>query len=479
MLPTVSVGKNDATVAIIGYRGAGKTTALNAILGNNYSFISAAKPTVGINSFRVLHERACPTIDRKMVRKAESTSTEIMRDNKSQRLLPHLGNRKRVAKKVFDVRSSDPSFAAMEATPFYLVDIPGVDLTNPDCLYRNYIDESFRTFDAVILVLDCLTEKKLQHRMLKYIRRHLTRTKKMPLIIIGNERAAQIGDSVQLADLEVEVDDMFDIDSRDKVLQLDCIMSSFCVDIDCRGEPDENDLEFGDQSLSKPIFVPVKLHDAFRYRLAAAKLSLLQVSKLGPTILDKICQDEIGTQAWESLNKDERLDIVYSVLSAPGDDYKLQETNFSNFMAHLDRVLREVPKHRLEAQNNIVEENDSSFLFFSNLFCARKELDHRGQLTIEELRDVNLGLADNISDVSSRDSILDKNREVEVSMMSSKTAFSDDTRSADVDSAIVEERTPKWRNKRTACIFLIVLVLLAIIFTVIFVLFGVAVASMD
>ncbi|CAJ1967622.1 unnamed protein product [Cylindrotheca closterium] len=484
MAPPVAVAENAVTVAIIGYRGAGKTTALNAILGNNYSFISDDKPTTGINSFRVLHNNSASCSTRKdSSRKAESVCTEIRRDNKSHRILP-LGHRKRVAKKVFDVRSNDPSFASMEDTPFFLVDIPGLDLSNPECQYRNYIDESFHTFDAVILVLDCLTERKPQHRMLKYIRRHLSRSKKMPLIIIGNERAAQIGDSSQLADLEVEVDEMFDIDSGDKVLQLDCIMSSFCVDMDCNGEPEGNDLEAaGDGSLSKPIFIPVKLHDAFRYRLASAKLSLLQVSKLGATILDTICQDEIGKQAWESLSKDEILDIVHSALSTPGDDYKLQETNFLKFMAHLERVLREVPRQRLEAQD-VVEENDSSFFFLSSLFWPTRKVsgerkNHR-DLTIEELRDVNMGLADTLSEVSSRDSILDKDR-VEVSMMSSNTAYSDDTPENSSDMPILHRQMPRrWRNKRTAwMILLFVLVFLAIILTVIFVLFGFAVASLE
>ncbi|KAL3939513.1 MAG: hypothetical protein SGBAC_005780 [Bacillariaceae sp.] len=472
----LKITENEVTMAIIGYRGAGKTTALNAILGNNYSFISHVKPTTGIHSFRVVHRNSALLTK---ARKAESMCTEIMRDNnKSQRLLP-LGNRKRVSKKAFDVTSSD--FASMEEVPFQVVDVPGLDLSNTECPYRNYIDESFHSFDAVILVLDCWTDRKLQHRMLKYIRRHLSKTKKVPLIIIGNERAEKIGDSVQLADLEVEVDEMFDIDSGDKVLQLDCIMSSFCVDMDCNGgDPEENDLEhhFGDNSKSKPIFVPVKLHDAFRYRLASAKLSLMQVSKLGTTVLDKICQDEIGTQAWESLNKDERLDIVHSALSTPGDDYKLQETNFLKFMAHLDRVLREVPRHRLEARD-VVEENETSFSFLTSLFWSgKKDVDTRRNLTIEELRDVNLGLADTLSEVSSRDSILDK-EQVETSMMSSKTAFSDDTPDHSSDMPIVQEETGKgWRNKRTAWIVLIVLLFMGIILTVIFVLFGFAVARL-
>lgn len=466
-------------MAIIGYHEVGKTTCLNAILGNNYSSISDTKPTIGINTFRVLNQMYCSTKEQKDARKAETICMEIGRDNRSQRLLP-IGTKKRVGKKVFAVSSTESSFAAMEDAPFYLVDIPGIDLSNSDCQYRRYVDEEFHTFDAVILVLDCRTEKKLQHRMLKYIRRHLSRTKKIPLIIVGNERAPHIGDSFQSVDLEVEIDEMFDIDSGDRVLQLDCIMSSYCMDMDSDGERGDDDQEIENGFFSKPIFVPVKLHDAFRYRLASTKLSLLQVSKLGATTLDKICIDEIGRPAWETLAKDERLDIVYSALSAPGDDYKLQETNFLKFMAHLERILRDVrSKHKLRAMCSFVEEENSpSFNLLSKFFCSRKDVDKRnGSPTIQELRNVNLGLADTLSEGSSRDSMLNKSQ-IEVSMTtgSSKSVYSDDA-SGDVP---IQERDQKvFRNKRTAWRVMVVFILSAIIFTVIFVLFGLVVASVE
>jgi hypothetical protein len=225
---------------------------------------------------------------------------------------------------------TEPAFAAMEDTPLFFVDIPGIDLSNKDCPYRSHVDENFHTFDAIILVLDSKTDAKKQKRMLRYIRRNRSRINTVPLIILGNERSAHIGDSPQLSDLEVQVDEMFDIQSSDRVLQLDCIMSSFCGDLDCDGEGTRNDLEFGDSIITKPVFVPVKLHDAFRYRLTSAKLNLDQVSKLGASTIDKICQDEIGKEVWEKLSKDDRLDIVHSVISTQTTRNQFSHIPFSS-----------------------------------------------------------------------------------------------------------------------------------------------------
>jgi signal recognition particle receptor subunit beta len=473
MQPPVSIAKKKGTVALIGYNSVGKTTALNAILKDNYSYISETKSTVGINYFRVIDKKLSSESERKRSRTADSICCEIVKDNKAHRLLP-LGPRKKVPKKkVFDIVVTEPAFAAMEDTPLFFVDIPGIDLSNKDCPYRSHVDENFHTFDAIILVLDSKTDAKKQKRMLRYIRRNRSRINTVPLIILGNERSAHIGDSPQLSDLEVQVDEMFDIQSSDRVLQLDCIMSSFCGDLDCDGEGTRNDLEFGDSIITKPVFVPVKLHDAFRYRLTSAKLNLDQVSKLGASTIDKICQDEIGKEVWEKLSKDDRLDIVHSVISTPGDEYKLRETNFHTFLFHLERVLREIPKHQLQA---VKENEESLFLSLTNFFCAQKELPKKHHRpTIDELRGVSLGLADTLSEISSRDSVLERDH-IGV-YMSSKKEYSDGTPETDADAPVLEQRKRKWRNKRTAVMLMVALVVLAIILAIIFVLFGYTVAS--
>jgi signal recognition particle receptor subunit beta len=479
MQPPVSIAKSKGTVALIGYNSVGKTTALNAILKDNYSYISETKSTVGINYFRVIDKKLSSESERKGARTADSICCEIVKDNKAHCLLP-LGPRKKVPKKkVFDTVATEPAFAAMDDTPLFFVDIPGIDLSNKDCPYRSHVDENFHTFDAIILVLDSNTDPKKQKRMLRYIRRNRSRIKTVPLIILANERSAHIGDSPQLSDLEVQVDEMFDIQSSDRVLQLDCIMSSFCGDLDCDGEETRNDMKVGDSIMVKPVFVPVKLHDAFRYRLTSTKLNLDQVSKLGASTIDKICQDEIGKEVWEKLSKDDRLDIVHSAISTPGDEYKLRETNFHTFLFHLERVLREIPKHQLLAQNPVVKENEESlFLSLTNFLCARKELPKQHHTpTIDELRGVGLGLADTLSEISSRDSVLEQDH-IEV-YMSSKTEYSDGTPDTDADAPVLEQRRRKWRNKRTAVMLMVAVVVLAITLVLIFVLFGYTVASME
>eukprot|EP00980_Cylindrotheca_fusiformis_P014053 scaffold3670_cov124-Cylindrotheca_fusiformis.AAC.29 len=472
MSPPVSVAKKQVTVALVGYSSVGKTTALNAILKNNYSFICESKPTIGINHFRVAGKKLSSE-NRNGIRSAESVCYEILRDNKAHRVLP-LGSRKRVPRrKVFDITVSEPAFEVIEETPLFFVDVPGIDFSNTDCPYKSYVDEHFHTFDAVILVMDTKTDAKQQNRMLRFIRRNLSRIKTVPVIILGNERSSQLADSPQLSELAGRVDKIFDIQSSDRVIQLDCITSSFCGDLDFGGDEMENDLELGDTVPAKPIFVPVNLHNAFRYRLASANLNLDQVSRLGDSTIDKICQDEIGGgPVWEGLSKHDRLDIAYSALSTPGDDYKLRETNFPTFMAHLERVLGGVPKHEL-VQNTVVKENELTiFSSISNFFCSQHgQPDKNGGVSIHEIRRLSLGLADTLSEVSSK--------EDQDHYASFTTEYSDDTSGTYEISPAGEHSTRKWKSQRTACILVLSLLVFGTIFAILFVVVSYFINSRD
>jgi hypothetical protein len=135
--------------------------------------------------------------------------------------------------------------------------------------------------------------------------------------------------------------------------------------------------------------------------------------------------------------------------------------------------LREIPKHQLQA---VKENEESLFLSLTNFFCAQKELPKKHHRpTIDELRGVSLGLADTLSEISSRDSVLERDH-IGV-YMSSKKEYSDGTPETDADAPVLEQRKRKWRNKRTAVMLMVALVVLAIILAIIFVLFGYTVAS--
>jgi signal recognition particle receptor subunit beta len=487
--PQITLTNNDVTIAFIGCSSVGKTTALNAVLKNNYSYISAKKATVGINYFRVIDEEFIKRSQRHDVRTADSICCEIAKDNKTHRLLP---TRKKIARrKTFNILVKEPAFSTIEDTPLLFVDVPGMDLMNPECPFKAHVDENFHTFDTIILVLDpSTTTTKATLNMLRYIRRKL-RSKAIPLIIIGNERGLHIGDSNDLDDIENKIDEMFDIRSSDKVLQYDCILSTFCEPCECDGykKEDEDDMGKGENPNSRPVFIPVRLQDAFRYRLASANLSLGSVSKLGATTIDKICQDEVGEIVWKKLSKDERLDIVHSVLSTPGDSYKIRETNFHLLMAHLERILWEAPKHQLQDLSvPVVEENKSALSSLSTRLFGKKDTGkNRKKPTIDDLR-LGLGLADTLSEISSPESSRD-DHDIEAfeNRCKASSDYTDDTPPLEesFDTIVFLEKENPVLERRKRCstrdkqFIRMVIASVTIVLAIIFAFVGITVATMQ
>lgn len=399
--------KDEITVAFLGYSSVGKTTALNAVLKNNFSYISKKKATFGINYFRIQDKKRSTQAEIDNVKKADSICTEIARDNKvnRKRILSNL-LRNVPSTKIFDIAIEEPALKIREDKRLVFADIPGIDFTNADCAYRKYVDESWQTFDCVVLVLDLDEPEKKQSPLLRYIRKKCEGNKALPIVVIGNERGSHIGASPYLTKTQEMVDELFSGYSSDNTFEQICL----------RSESTERDIS----PKRKPMFVSVNLQNALRYRLAAAKLTLDEVSKLGACTIDSICIDEVGENVWEHLQPDERLDVVHSALITPGEEYKLSDTNFQMLMAKLERVLVDIQSGKPlgDIEDQVVQERKKSLCDNLNDMCDKARDNVLGNddriPTIEELRAVS-GLADTLSDVSnSRQSNIGEDEDVEV-----------------------------------------------------------------
>ena len=123
-------------VALIGHVSVGKTTLLNAILGDKYSEVSMKRTTAAVNIFR-LHfmdkgddtetettpssEEEGKTNSKIDSDQASSTLKEIANDNKTLRQSNSL------SEKVFDIVLPEPLVEMREQTKLHLIDVPGIN----------------------------------------------------------------------------------------------------------------------------------------------------------------------------------------------------------------------------------------------------------------------------------------------------------------------------------------------------------------
>jgi GTPase SAR1 family protein len=117
----------------------GKSTVLNALLGDKFSEVSMKRTTAGVNYFRVFQPN-CDTrastsesaeseasLSRPWIecdpptKLAESTHKEIADDNKVLR------SSSTVSEKFFDIQVNEPICTMRKDTQLVLVDIPGIN----------------------------------------------------------------------------------------------------------------------------------------------------------------------------------------------------------------------------------------------------------------------------------------------------------------------------------------------------------------
>ena len=180
-------------------RSVGKSTVLNALLGEKYSEVSMKRTTAGINYFRVVHPVEIKREDDDdsdaqgqgkgatpgdvEIRSASSIHNEITKDNAKLRAA------NKIHEKNFDVLMDEPLFEMRDDTNLVLVDFPGINEAGTGSIYKDYVADNWKSFDCVVVVVDALQGANTdeQVKLLEFVKQNCDSKKDLPVIVLGNK----------------------------------------------------------------------------------------------------------------------------------------------------------------------------------------------------------------------------------------------------------------------------------------------------
>ncbi|KAL3899988.1 MAG: hypothetical protein SGARI_006344, partial [Bacillariaceae sp.] len=200
--------KFEIRVALVGYVSVGKSTVLNALLGEKFSAVSLKRSTAAVNHFKIIQpseaedkkEGAEPQSKKRRTKRdgepkedivdlttwtAEATHAVIAKDNDSLRS----NEDDAVVEKTFEIQVEDPICEMRKDTQLVLVDIPGINEADSSKKYKNYVENKWNTFDCVVLVMDAIQGVNTQEQveLLKFVEANNKNKKHIPTIILGNK----------------------------------------------------------------------------------------------------------------------------------------------------------------------------------------------------------------------------------------------------------------------------------------------------
>ena len=144
-------------IALLGHVSVGKTTVLNALLGEKFSEVSMRKTTSGINHFRVSNDTNKLQAETSSKEKDSSSKNTVLHDEtivSSKDTLKQItkdNNLLRVQniikESVFDVKLDQQLFSMRNDTRLVLTDIPGINEAHASEKYIKYVKDSWKSFD--------------------------------------------------------------------------------------------------------------------------------------------------------------------------------------------------------------------------------------------------------------------------------------------------------------------------------------------
>jgi GTPase SAR1 family protein len=362
----------------------GKSTVLNALLGDEYCEVSMRRTTAGINIFRLdqtceeqpkkkqrqssqassnrqkmnirqtpsrvlsspAQEEAASTVSDVIAysrslqsdcneRSAKSTHDEISKDNAALRLTNF------IQEKEFDIQLEEPLCEMRDNTQLVLIDIPGVNEADSMSKYKEYVKSKWDTFDCVIVVMDAVqgvnTEEQVD--LLRFVKKNNDEQKDIPTIILGNK----------VDDPEDSEKQLMVQESRDKVVE---IFGDGCSEKGVKSVlKAAKDGEGCTEGKAEATFIPISAMHAFLYR-KASKLTLERFKALDKTTIDKIGHEEVGRK-WRSMSEEEKFSTIQAAVSDPSEyQERLSATNFDNFLSILSYYVggENVQTHLLKKQ---------------------------------------------------------------------------------------------------------------------------------
>jgi GTP-binding protein EngB required for normal cell division len=328
-------------IAIIGHVSVGKSTLLNAILGEKFSQVSKKRTTAGINHFHVspiakstdnikknkidsTHQQTndhltYDSLDEEDTKIHTETLTEITQDNIKLR------EQNIIQDKHFHIELDEILFEMRPDTSLTIVDVPGLNEAGTRDMYTSYVKESWCTYSCVIVVMDVCqgvnTEEQVQ--LLKFVKSNVTSIKDIPVIVLCNKVDDTSDDELMelVSEVQSEVDKIFETRiKRSKVLEkvLD-------------GE--KSKLPFNAYPASSPAFLPLSAENAFLYRRVSSLPLDEFVAKVDQGTIDKIGNREIGYMKWRRMSKSKRYETIHEIVSDPQEyEERLTISNYDKLM---------------------------------------------------------------------------------------------------------------------------------------------------
>ena len=157
---------------------AGKTTILNALLGDEIIGRAVPRTTAGVNFFRVGQSSKQNASESVEIREADGSS--IVDDEESS---------ESVKETTFDVQVRRLICKMRKNTQLVLIDIPSISRAEPSMKYKKYIESNWKTFHCVVVVLDAVQGVNAQEQvdLLKFVQKNHQDSKDVPIIIVGNK----------------------------------------------------------------------------------------------------------------------------------------------------------------------------------------------------------------------------------------------------------------------------------------------------
>jgi len=395
-------------VALVGYVSVGKSTVLNALLGDNYSEVQMRRTTAAVNFFRVQqpqedtgivedsskkssepvgeHEqtKGKPKVKTETTRtnnndsvtgkrkrattesdvaSAEATHAEISSDNRALRV----SDTEDLKERFFDVRVEKPICQMRKDTKLVLIDIPGMNEAGSSRKYKNYVESNWNSFDCVVVVMDAGqgVNSEEQVELLKFVNKNNTnkRHRHIPTIILGNK----VDDPEDLEGHELVQE------AREKTSEIfgpACRKDSLKELLDIA-----KNFEYDKSNTNKAVFIPISAMNAFIYR-KASNLTLDGFREFDKNVIDKIGRDEVGRK-WKKMKVEEKVNVIRAAISDP-DEYKerLAGTNFDNFLIILTYFIggpiaqRALLTDQIDVALNMMSQNSDEKATITENICA-------------------------------------------------------------------------------------------------------------